>query len=628
MALQTRQYGTWHSPISPQMLGSMLRLTDVQWDDETGALVWLEGRGKQGVLVTQVIPDAPRDLTEGDTAVSGRVGYGGGEFTVRGGSVYFAANGSLHRQSLSGGQAHSLTPAFGAAAAPAISHDGKWVVYVYSYQRKDGLALVDTAGQLWPAKLVTDTDFVMQPVWSPDDTQIAYIAWDHPQMPWDGTELRLAKLAYDGSGVPTLAAIRTVAGDTQTAIFQPQFSPDGRYLAYISDASGYGQLYVYDLASEMQVMLTDAPAEHGTPAWVQGLRRYAWSPDSAALYYVRSAGGFDSLWRCELAAGANTPVEGLSAYSVLRQLATAPDGSIALLASSPTVPERVISLDPHAGVTTIHRRSSTENVPEEQLAQASAIQWVGHDGEPVYGLFYAPTSTRYAGAGAPPLIVLAHGGPTSQALPGYDARSQFFATRGFAVLHVNYRGSTGYGKAYMNTLRGAWGIYDVEDCATGAAYLAAEGLADANKLVIMGGSAGGFTVLQSLIEKPGFYKAGVCMFGVSNQFLLVQDTHKFEERYSDSLLGPLPEAAEVYRARSPYYHASKIVDPVAVFQGEDDQVVPKNQSDSIVDSLRARGVPHVYHVYPGEGHGFRKPESIESFYKNVLDFLMLHVIYA
>jgi dipeptidyl aminopeptidase/acylaminoacyl peptidase len=281
-----------------------------------------------------------------------------------------------------------------------------------------------------------------------------------------------------------------------------------------------------------------------------------------------------------------------------------------------------------AAVETIHRRSSTESIPSAQLAEAQAIMWPGHDSEAVHGLYYPPTSDRFEGTGQPPLIVYVHGGPTSQTLATYNPTVQFFATRGFAMLVPNYRGSTGYGKAYMNKLRGNWGIYDVEDSATGAIHLAQQGLADPFKVVILGGSAGGFTVLQSLVEKPGFYKAGVCLYGVSNQFSLLTDTHKFEEHYSDSLLGPMPEAADVYRARSPLFQVDRIVDPLIVFQGADDKVVPRDQSDRLVASLKARGIPHEYHVYEGEGHGWRKPETIDHYFNAVMRFLKHHVLYA
>lgn len=637
MTKQTRQYGTWPSPISPTALAGDLRLIDVQWDTQgtEETLVWLEGRGKRGVLLAQTGDDAPRELTDEQLSVSARVGYGGGEFTVGAGHVYFAANGRLYRQALASGTAKSLTPSFGAAASPRLSNDGKWLAYVYHHEGEDGLALVDAAGKLWPVKLFSDSDFVMQPAWSADDSQIAFITWDHPQMPWDGTELRLAKLSYDGAGAPALAAVKTIAGDNGTAISQPEFSPDGRYLAYLSDAGGkdnperFGQLWLYDLAADTHQQLTTAPAEHTAPAWVQGVRTFCWSPDSQALYYLRNTEGFNTLWRCDLATCQSEKVELPGDYTSLRQISIAPEsGTLALLASSATIPERVITFQPKTQRALIRKRASAENIPTEQLAQPQAIQWQGHDGENVYGLYYPPTNLHFTGTGAPPLIIDVHGGPTSQRTARYEAGAQFFVTRGFAMLYVNYRGSTGYGRAYQDKLRGAWGIYDVQDCISGAQHLVEKGLADPHKLVIMGGSAGGYTVLQSLIDKPAFYRAAICLYGVSNQFTLVQDTHKFEERYSDSLLGTLPEAAELYRQRSPIFHADKIVDPIAVFQGADDPVVPKNQSDSIVASLRARGVPHEYHVYEGEGHGWRKPETIEAFYKSALAFLMQYVIYA
>ncbi len=654
MTKQIRQYGTWTSPISPKSLAETLRLNDVQWDTTSDYLVWHEGRGAQGVLVAQRFPQAPRDLTTSELNVRAHVGYGGGDFTVSYGHVYFAGpNGRLYKQSVDSGTARPITPGFGEAAAPRVSPDGKWLVCVHTYEHSDGLALVDTDGQRWPCKLAFGTDFAMQPAWHPNGNRIAYIAWNHPLMPWDGTELRLVTLEHDGDGVPRAASIETLAGNETTAIFQPEFSPDGRYLAYISDQTGWAQLYVYDLVEGTHTMLTNADAEHGAPAWIQGMRTYGWMHDSKSIAFVRNERGFSSLWRYHLQTGTTSRQSDLDHYTDMSQVATSPrHNSLALIASSSTIPARIVSYeiegtrvppvlaaDPNdppsiqvivdeSAPETIHRRCSTENIPGAQLAEAQSITWTGHDNQTVYGLYYPPASDRFEGIGQPPLIVYVHGGPTSQTPASYNATAQFFATRGFAVLVPNYRGSTGYGKAYLNKLRGNWGIYDVEDSATGAIYLAQQGWANPSRFVILGGSAGGFTVLQSLVEKPGFYKAGVCLYGVSNQFSLVADTHKFEERYSDSLLGPLPEAADVYRARSPLFHADRIVDPLLVFQGADDKVVPKNQSDSIVESLRARGIPHEYHVYEGEGHGWRKPETIEHYYNAVMSFLMQYVVYA
>jgi dipeptidyl aminopeptidase/acylaminoacyl peptidase len=299
-----------------------------------------------------------------------------------------------------------------------------------------------------------------------------------------------------------------------------------------------------------------------------------------------------------------------------------------MIGSSATIPPRIITFNPRERGVRIRRRAGTETLFSSQLSDVSAITWTGHDNEPVHGMYYAPVNEQYEGRGAPPLIVLVHGGPTSQSVAAYMSEVQFFTTRGYAVLQINHRGSTGYGKEYMMKLRGNWGNYDVEDSASGAQYLIEQEMADPKRVVISGGSAGGFTVLQSLVTKPGFYRTGICRYGISNQFLLAQDTHKFEERYLDTLLGPLPEAADLYRERSPLFSADKIVDPVIIFQGAEDKVVPQNQSDSIVNSLRARGVPHEYHVFEGEGHGFRKPESIRKYYDCVLGFLAQYVLYV
>ncbi len=621
-------YGCWDSPISAAALASGVSLRDAQWNRAGDTIVWWENRGATGVLQAQTGGQAPRDLTDRQLNVAGRVGYGGGAFTVGAGKVFFAAEGRLYRQALAGGAARAITPQFGAYAAPALSPDGNWLVYVHSYEHVDGLALVDAAGEGFPRKLAYGTDFAMQPVWHPGGRQIAFIAWNHPQMPWNGTELRLIQLAFDATGMPYAQDIVTLAGDRENAIFQPEFSPDGRYLAYISDASGWGQLHLYDFEAQTHRQLTSAAAEHGTPAWAQGMRTYGWSADSQSLYFLQNREGFVSLRRQRLDADADEPVSGLDDYSDMEQIAVARAGDrIAMIASSARTPPRILSLRPD-GPVTIHRRRAAENISGYQLAPAQAIQWQGADGGAVYGLFYAPVLQEEMPPGAPPVVVMVHGGPTGQSRAGYNNAVQFFTTRGYAVLQVNHRGSTGYGKKYMDMHRGNWGIYDVSDCIDGVQHLAAAGHIDREKAVIMGGSAGGFTVLQSLVAHPGFYRAGVCSYGVSNQFGLLMDTHKFEERYPYWLLGELPAAADVYRERSPLFHADTIVDPLIVFQGADDVVVPQDQSDSIVASLKRRGIPHEYHLFEGEGHGWRKPETVETYYSKLERFLLQHVIYA
>lgn len=627
MTKQIKQFGTWPSAISPRMMASNLRLNDVQWDTDGETLVWLEGRSGQGVLVAQRGTDAPRDLTTG-LSVRAQVGYGGGDFTVADGQVYFAGpEGRLYKQALAHGSPRPITPAFGAAAAPVVSADNRWVAFVHHNEGHDGIALVDTEGERWPVKLAFGTDFVMQPTWHPHSRYLAFIAWNHPQMPWDGTELRLLTLETTDDGLHSLQN-ELIAGDTTTAIFQPAFSPDGRYLSYVSDQSGWGQVCIYDLETRSHIQVTTAQAEHAEPGWIQGRRTLGWAANSESLYFLRNTKGFYTLWRYHIPSATESPVDGLADYTHLEQIAiSATNDKLALIASASGIPARVISVQAATGPR-VHRRSSSESIPAHQAAIAEAVTWTGHDGDAVHGLYYPPTNPHYAGNGQPPLIVHIHGGPTSHEAAAYNPAAQFFATRGFAYLEVNHRGSTGYGKAYMNKLQASWGIYDVEDAATGAQYLADQGLADPKRFVIGGGSAGGYTVLQSFVRKPGFYRAGICLYGVSNLFLLAMETHKFEERYTDSLVGPLPEAAAQYREFSPMLHAAKIIDPLIIFQGGKDNVVPKNQSDGIVASLQARNIPHEYHVYPEEGHGFRQAANIQDYYERTLQFLKQQVLFS
>lgn len=623
-----RAYGTWESAIDGASIASVVSLRDVQWNDSDDTVVWWESRGKLGVLLAQTGVDAPRDLTDRRLNVSGRVGYGGGAFTVGGGKVVFAAEGRLYSQSLAGGAARAITPKFGNYASPALSADGRWLACAHNYEGLDGIILVDADGEAFPRKLAYGTDFVMQPTWHPSGDQLAFIAWNHPQMPWNGSELRIAALATEASGSPYAQNILTLTGDAETAIFQPEFSPDGRYLAYISDASGWSQLYVYDLEAQAHRQLTAVEAEHGTPAWAQGLRTYGWSGEGDSLVCIENSRGFSSLIRVEVESGKSAGIAGWEAYSDLEQVAVSPrSGAVAAIASSSLIPPRIVSID-RQGRALTHRRRGAENLPVDEQSPAQAITWTCDDGEQAHGLFYPPALKDEMPVGAPPLIVNVHGGPTSQRRAGYYSEAQFFTTRGYAVLQVNHRGSTGYGKAYMNRHRGNWGVYDVTDSIAGVKHLAEAGQVDSEKAVIMGGSAGGFTVLQSLVRHPGFYRAGICSYGVSNQFGLLMDTHKFEERYTYWLLGELPEAAEVYRERSPIFHADKIVDPIIVFQGADDVVVPQDQSDTIVASLKRRGIPHEYHLFEGEGHGWRMPETIETYYSKIERFLLQHVIYA
>jgi dipeptidyl aminopeptidase/acylaminoacyl peptidase len=492
---------------------------------------------------------------------------------------------------------------------------------VHTYEGSDVLAVVDADGKRWPDKLAEGADFYMQPAWHPSGQAIAWVEWDHPNMPWDGTRLMFAVLE---GAPPRITAAQHLAGDAEISILQPAFSPDGRYLSYVRNLGEWDQLVLQDLETgTLTVLVEDAALL--TPAWIQGVVVQAWSAQSDRIFFLQSQAGVTALNQVDVETGEVSPVD-LAPYTALGQVSLNPAGEIALVASAPTVSARVISTG-KTGVT-VHQRSTSEAIPPEDLPRPYEIQWTSTDGETVYGIYSPPTSSRFKGEGLPPAIVLIHGGPTSSVRIGYDLEAAFFTSRGYGYLSVNYRGSTGYGRAYREALRGRWGELDVIDAAGAAQALIDQNLAHPDQLVIKGGSAGGYTVLNTLIHFPGLYKAGICSYGVTNLFTLAMDTHKFEERYTDSLVGPLPEAAEKYRAWSPVFHAEAIKDPVAVFQGEEDKVVPPSQSEEIVKALKANGVPHEYHLYPGEGHGFRKSETRRSYYQAIERFLLQYVVFG
>lgn len=614
MTPKNAPFGLWLSPITPELLGLKLRLEDVQFDSDGETLVWQEGRSARRVLVVRKPGDAPRDLTD-MLKVGGGIGYGGGDFTVRNGMVVFASEGRLYSQSLESSRPRAITPKFGDLASPAISPDSSKVLFVHSYERRDCLALVDSEGLRWPVQLATGADFYMQPVWHPDGERIAWVEWNHPQMPWDGCRLMTARI--NGA---ELSDLKHIFGDENIPVFQPEFSPDGRFLAFLANDGEWDSLRSLDLSTgEMRILADNASLLD--PAWVQGMRLFGWS--GSRLVYARNDKGWRTLWAVEATGGESAALE-TAPYTWFGQVTVSSRGEVAFVASSPKCPARIVSL--REGKLRVEKYSDGENVPLEYLPEPQAIEWPAPDGAPVHGLYYPPANPAFTSEGLPPAIINIHGGPTSSRTSNFNNDAAYFASRGFAYLEVNYRGSTGYGRAYMLTLRQNWGPVDAEDAVGAAGALAALGLADPQRMVIMGGSAGGFTVLNCLVHHPGVFRAGVNLFGVSNLFGLDDDTHKFEERYNASLVGELPGAAEHYKKWSAVFHADKIRDPLAVFQGADDKVVLPNQSESIVEALRRNKVPHVYRLYEGEGHGWRKSETIVDYYETLNKFLKEYVL--
>ena len=605
-------------PLRAVELAGGTDITDAQWDSDGQTLVWREREGGRGTLMSQRRGGEIQELTPG-ISVRAEVNYGGGDFVVAHRHIVYVCEGRLWRINIDGGVAIQLTSEVGAVAAPAISPDAKWIVYVRSCEDSDEICVVDWNGERSERRLLSGDEFYMQPVWYVDQRVVACIAWNSPQMPWDGSRLRLAQLGYTEEEQPRVETINTIAGDNETAIFQPAFSPDGRYLAYVSDVSGWGEIYLHDMKTGVRRQLTGALAEHSRPAWVQGMRTLAWAADSDAIFALRNELGRVRLWRYGLDGG-GAEVEGAARYGEFGSISVASnDDTVACVASASTVPSRLVTFyaEKRDGVRVV-APVATKTVSDGALSEARVVHWRNADGDIVHGLYYPPAEPASV---KPPAIVTSHGGPTAQRTLAFYPDVQFFVSRGYAVLQVNYRGSTGFGREYMLKMRGEWGKVDREDLISGTQFLVGNGLADGGRMVAMGSSAGAVAVLLALIHHPGLFAAGVCSYPVTDMLALSVETHRFERHYNETLLGRLPEAEAVYRRRSALLRADDIVDPLLMFHGADDIVVHPRQSEGIASSMEQRGVPHEHHLFTGEGHGWRKEETIVEYYALIERFL-------
>jgi dipeptidyl aminopeptidase/acylaminoacyl peptidase len=628
-----RPYGLWTSTLHPADAAQDLRFSDLAWGPEN-QLLWLEERSDRGVVVAcEVSSGRCTDLTPDSLPVRARIGYGGGEFAVGTRELFFVSGDCIYRTSLHlPSHPTTLTSDTASAAAPYLSPSEDFLVCVFSSKGADSIRIVDTRGRRTPQLLDEGHAFYMQPRWHPARPLLAWVAWDDPNMPWDGSGLYLMDLNKDSSA-------QLIAGDPtgQVAITQPEFSPDGRLLAFVSDEGGWFNLRVLELETGKIVSSLNEPAEHAGPAWVQGMRTFTWAADSRSLFLIRSQNSFQSLGRFHVDSGKLVAIEGeISNYSAFRQpCLTGRDERIAVLASSAQIPSQVITLDEEARLV-VHRSSSARPPATSHLSRAKPIQWKANRGadadpthqEPVstcYGLYYAPCNPNFYSTGLPPGLIRVHGGPTGQYLADYHAETQFLCSRGFAVLELNYRGSSGYGREYRDSLKGRWGVSDVDDLRDAARFLTAQGLADPTRIAAMGGSAGGFTVLHALIRFPRVFKAGICLYPVCDLRATAEETHRFERFYLNSLIGD-PADQESYASRSPLLQAGQIRDPVAVYHGTDDKVVPPSQSQALKVLLDQAGTPNLVVMYGGEAHGWRKSETLRAFYRSLEEFLSAYVV--
>lgn len=549
------------------------------------------------------------------------------------GLVYVGADGALHVQAAGGGPATRVAMTEG-AAAPAVAPDGGSVAYTVG-GRHVAVADLDPDGP-WPVRLSSSPDFCVDPVWSPDGRWVAWHEWDVPAMAWDDSRIVVA----DRAGARPPVAMPT---PHPAAVAQPRFSPDGLDLGWLCDGAGWLNLWHGSPAGEGSEILLGEPHEHGGPTWGAGARTWVWSPDGAAIALTRNIAGFGELCVLDVGSGSVHAVD----RGVFSGLSWA-GGRLVALRSGATTPDQVVA---YAGVGSITPRPSASAPARVCLARGpvlgfeaagagepEVVQWDGEHvaglGTEVHGRLFrtgatAPGSRDPGDDGqppAPPLIIWVHGGPTGQHQVTFNPRLLYLLERGWNVLQVDPRGSTGWGRRYAQALACEWGRLDVADTVAGIRAAAAGGWGDPDRIVLMGASSAGLTVLSVLARHPGLCAAGIDLYGVTDLFALDETTHRFEAHYNPILLGVLPASAAVWRDRSPITHADAIVDPLLVLHGSADEVVLLSQSERLVATLAARGAPVEFHVYEGEGHGWSLPSTVADELSRIDAFLTRHVL--
>ncbi|MEH2290526.1 alpha/beta hydrolase family protein [Nostoc sp.] len=619
-------YGSWKSPITTDLITARtIGLGQIALDGED--IYWSELRpSEQGktVIVKQNVNHQIQDITPIPFNVRTRVHeYGGNCFLVVDGTVYFSnfADQRLYRQEMNT-EPQAITPETAVRYADGIfDRQRHQIICVSEDHTIAGREPINTLVSLGlegdSRTLVSGNDFYASPRLSPDGSRLAWLVWNHPNMPWDGTQLWVGELLADGS----LGNTQQIAGDVNESIFQPEWSSDGK-VYFVSDRSGWWNLYRWQDGNIEA--LTQMEAEFGCPLWVLGASTYSFESanriictySQQGIWYLASLDTTTN--QLKLLPTPYTEISGVKATT----------GKVVFRASSPTELTAIVQLDLATEKLEVLRRSSDVTIDPGYLSLPQPIEYPTADGQTAYAIFYPPQNRDYTAPETekPPVIVKSHGGPTAAASSDLSFEIQYWTSRGIAVLDVNYGGSTGYGREYRQRLDGQWGIVDVDDCVFAALYLVNQGIVDGERLAISGGSAGGYTTLCALTFRNTF-KVGACYYGVSDLEALAQDTHKFESRYLERLIGAYPQQRQIYQQRSPINHTDRLACPIIFFQGLEDKVVPPNQTQAMVKALQIKGLPVAYIPFEGEQHGFRKAENIKKsleaelyFYSRIFSF--------
>ena len=618
--LRIAPFGAWQSPITSAALVAESVGLD-QPAIAANAIYWIENRASEqgrSVLVRCDESGAKVDLTPAEFSVRSRVHeYGGAALLIDGETIYFCnhVDQQLYRQT---GTEHPqpLTHEAQLRYADAIiDHRHNRLICVREDHRDATHEAINTIVAIdllsgMQSVLLSGHDFYATPRLSPDGKLFAWLYWDHPNMPWDGTVLQCAEVRDDG----TLHNTRHIAGSTDDPIFQPSWSPDG-VLHFVSERTGWWNLY--RLASNDVQALCPMAAEFGRPLWNLGMSTYGFD-DAGGIVCSYVMGGSWHLARLDPAtqmlSNIVTPFRKISDVRVAGQ-------TVVFIGGAPDHADAIVSLDLGTLAISILRRAISLQIDSAYLSIPQVIDFSTTGKREAHAFYYAPANRDFSAPPdqLPPLLVLNHGGPTSSASTTLSLMIQFWTSRGFAVVDVNYGGSTGYGRAYRQQLNGNWGIVDVDDAIHAAGYLVTRGLVDKNRLAIRGGSAGGYTALAALTFHDVF-KAGASYYGVSDLETLARDCHKFESRYLDSLVGPYPARQDIYQARSPIHFTNQLTSPLILFQGMQDKVVPPAQAQLMFDAVCAKGLPVAYVKFDHEAHGFRRAENIRCALESELYF--------
>jgi dipeptidyl aminopeptidase/acylaminoacyl peptidase len=631
-------YGTWKSEISAGDvadvgMGSILPITELKVIAEN--VYWIERKSDQGgrQVVVQILEDgSTRDCVSRDYNARTTVHeYGGGSYCAHNEVVFFSNfNDQRIYRMEHGSDPKAITPepvrTRATRYADSItSQHGRRLIAVRERHESNGevlneLVVIPTDGSDEPQVIASGHDFYSTPKLSPDGQSLAWLSWNHPQMPWNGTELWIANIDEEFG----LSEGIRIAGDSTTSIFQPEWAPSG-VLHFISDENGWWNLYKYAHGEVMEVLLKDA--DIGYPHWIFGISRYATLSDGQiALIY--STDGIDQLALLNPTDNTLRSIEiPFTSFSPPYLQCDHEDMLWVIAGSANEIPS-VIRIDPTSQQFEVVRRGSNVVYDPDLISAPRSIEYSTMDGKTAYAFFYEPKNPEFQGpeGALPPLIVNSHGGPTSAARCHLQLEIQYWTSRGFAVVDVNYGGSTGFGRAYRERLEGTWGIVDTNDCIAAAQYLVDRGWVDGDRLIIRGGSAGGFTTLSALTFHDVF-AAGASYYGVPDLKALSLHTHKFEAHYLDRLLGPLPEAEKTYYERSPIHFTNHLSCPMILLQGLKDKVVPPSQAETMIGALEKKGLPYAYVAFDNERHGFRRRENVirsmeaeYSFYAQIFGF--------